>query len=93
MARTINVVVTRAHRVSLQPLNAAPTQVVELKTVPTLSPGSAPAQTLVGLRDVDVEQETEGAMPVYDESHEKFEIRPLSFEDLSDSETIDGGTF
>ncbi len=93
MARTINVVVTRAHRVSLQPLNAAPTQVVELKTVPTLSPGSAPASTLEGLRDVEVQLEVEGSMPVYDEVKDKFEIRPLSFEDLTDTDTIDGGTF
>ncbi len=81
MTQTINVVISD------------PRKILQLRTVPVLSPTVTPTPSLETLKDVEIQEDANGATTVYDSTRDKYEIRPLSFEDLSDASVLDGGEF
>lgn len=81
MKQSINVVVARKKgpHVALQ----APVPMSELSVFPKLAE----------LTDVDTLGQTSGSVPVYNAETVRYDVRDLEFEELADSEAVDGGSF
>lgn len=58
----------------------------------TIRPGVGVPKILATLNDVEVVDQSNGAVPIYNSSSEVFEIRPLTASDI-DIDEINGGTY
>lgn len=86
----VNVVVGRKRPVQVT-ANATAGIVSTNKNNVTLKPGVQPPTRLDSLGDVVASGETNGAVPVYDATTDKYIVKKLDISDVTGA--IDGGTF
>ena len=91
---SINVVVARKRTVQVSTNATAgiidSTTPVTLKPIPSVSSGSG-VDRLDKLKDVVATGETNGAVPVYDATTDKYVVKKLDLGDVTGN--LDGGTF